>query len=69
MNSSKQTQNSTLCQQELEGCSINTKVSFEEELSMLSTFIKLVQSLTSWTLYESRGVKSLREKISKVRKI
>ena len=47
MNSSKQTQNSTLCQQELEGCSINTKVSFEEELSMQSNFIKSVQSVSS----------------------
>ena len=55
MNLSKQTQNSTLCQQELKECSINTKVGFEEELSMQSYFIKSVQSL--------------REKISKVRKI
>ena len=68
-NSCKQTQNSTLCQQELKDCSINTKVGFEEELSMQSDFIKSVQSLSSWSLCESRGAKSLREKISKVRKI
>ena len=69
MNSSKQTQNSTLCQQELKECSINTKVGFEEELSMQSNFIKSVQNLSSWSVCESRGAKSLREKISKVRKI
>ena len=60
---------SSLCQQELKECSINTKVGFEEELSMQSNFIKSVQSLSSWSLCESRGAKSLKEKISKVRKI
>ena len=69
MNLSKQTQNSTLCQQDLKGCGINTKFGFEEELSLQSNFIKSVQSLSSWSLCESRGAKSLSEKISKVRKI
>ena len=59
----------SLCQQELKECSINTKVGFEEELSMQSNFIKSVQSLSSWSLCESRGAKSLREELSKVRKI
>ena len=52
INSSKQTQNSTLCQQELKEFSHNTKVGFEEELSMQSNFIKSVQSLSSWSLCE-----------------
>ena len=69
MNSSKQTQNSTSSQQELKECSINTKVGFEEELSMQSNFIKSAQSLSSWSLCESRGAKILREEQAKVRKI
>ena len=56
MNSSKQTQISTLCQQELKECNINTKVGFDE-LSMQSNFIKSVKSLSSWSLCESRGAK------------
>ena len=66
---SKQTQNITLCQQDLKGCRINTKFGFGEELSMQSNFIKSVQSVSSWSLCESREAKSLSEKISKVRKI
>ena len=69
MNLSKQSQNITLCQQDLKGCRINTKFGFEEEVSMQSNFIKSVQSLSSWSLCESRGAKSLSEKISKVIKI
>ena len=34
VNLSKQTQNITLCQQDLKGCRINTKFGFGEELSM-----------------------------------
>ena len=39
MNSSKQTQKSTLCQQELKECNINAKVGFDEVLSMQGNFI------------------------------
>ena len=69
VNLSKQTQNITLCQQDLKGCRIITKFGFGEDLSMQSNFIKSVQSVSSWSLCESREAKSLSEKISKVRKI
>ena len=68
VNLSKQTQNITLCQQDLKGCRINTKFGFGEELSIQSNFIKSVLSVSRLSLCESSGAKSLREKISKVRK-
>ena len=39
MNSTKQAQISTLCQQELKECNINAKVGFDEVLSMQGNFI------------------------------
>ena len=69
VNLSKQTQNITLCQQDLKGYRINTKFGFGEELSMQSNFIRSVHNLSSWSVCESRGAKSLSEKILKVRKI
>ena len=69
VNLNKKTQNINLCQQDLKGCRINTKFGFGEKLSMQSNFIKSVQSVSSWSLCESREAKSLSEKISKVRKI
>ena len=68
MNLSKQTQNITLCQEDLKGCRINTKFGFGEELCMQSNFIKSAQSVSSWSLCELREAKRLSEKISKVKK-